>query len=96
MPLRLREVTLAVMTQPSPYYLNRVRPDGMEVVGKRLGGIAALLENHGVNRALVATSDFTETDYVDILHLSVAGGRKLAHKLAPEITTMAKRLGYIP
>ena len=73
MPLKLREVTLAVMTQLSPYYLNRVRPDGMEVVGKHLAGVAALLENHGVNRALVPTSDFTETDYVDLFHLSVTG-----------------------
>jgi hypothetical protein len=96
MPHRLRAVTLAVMTQPSPYYIKRLDPIDQERIHRRLEDITALHVQLGINRALIATNGFTEEDYVDSQHLSVAGGRKLARAIAPEIVAMAQKLGYIP
>jgi hypothetical protein len=95
-PPRLRAVSLVVVNRASPHYFNRLEPSEREAWNAQAQAQCRQLMRHGFNRAIVAADDFDDNDYVDRVHLSVAGGQKLAAKLAPTIRTMATELGYLP
>jgi hypothetical protein len=44
--------------------------------------------------ALEVEASYGEEDFVDRVHLSEAGGRKLAAEVAPAVRRLARRLGY--
>ena len=93
MPAVLRNRTLIVVSQNSPYYLDRLTPaerareeaayrDSLEIW--RDAGYAAMTYPPGL----------TVDDYGDRTHLTVPGGEKLAASVAAEVGDLAGRLGY--
>jgi lysophospholipase L1-like esterase len=93
-PGPLKSRTLIVLSQNSPFYLEKLttderqRNDVVYATGVELwqeAGYAAMTYGPGL----------TAADFVDRTHLTARGGVKLAHMVAPQITEIAKRLGYL-
>jgi hypothetical protein len=95
-PPRLRAVTLAVVNLYSPYYLDRLDPTDRQALVAQAHDHARRLREIGFHRVEVPAIDFTADDYMDAIHKTVSGGRKVAAKVAPIIRTMATELGYLP
>jgi hypothetical protein len=95
-PPQVRAITCAVTTLQSSYYLHRVASAERDAIVATANLYAQQLRELGFKRAVVAGRDFAEEDYVDLLHFSVSGGRKLASELAPVIRDIAAELGYLP
>ena len=95
-PARLRMVTLAIVDMWSPYYRNRLDSAMQASLIQQARDMACTLEELGLHRGLAIAADFTADDYVDAVHFSVSGGVKLARSLAPEVTALARKLGYLP
>jgi hypothetical protein len=94
-PLRLREVSIAVILVGSPYYRRRLTAAEQEAALGTARHHAEILARLGFRRALLPTLDYSDDDYVDFIHLSVPGGQKLAAALAPVIQDLAADLGYV-
>jgi hypothetical protein len=94
-PPALRKVTLCVVQIDSPYYRRRLTAAEQEAILTTARTHAELLVGLGFNRALVPTTDFSDDDYVDRVHISALGGQKLAIALTPAIQQMAVELGYL-
>ena len=95
-PPALRAVTLATIDFASPYYLDRLAPTERNAFMARAYAQMQRLQKLGFNRVVMAAKDFTEDDYIDLVHLVVSGGQKLATILAPTIKQMATELKYLP
>jgi hypothetical protein len=54
-----------------------------------------MLSRIGFNYILLPTQEFADDDYLDRIHLSVSGGKKLADAIAPLVEQMAADLGYL-
>lgn len=92
-PEKLRARTFIVLSRNSPYYTRQLSPT------ERVRDNLAYLDSVRTWRELGFASidygsDFTSADYGDRTHLSAAGGRRLAEVLAPEIRSLASKLGY--
>lgn len=90
----LKPRTLVLVSGSSPYYTNRLSPDDRDMVRQ------ADLDTLAIWRAAGYTAidygwDFESRDFGDRTHLTKYGGWKLAAKVAPQITEMAERLGYL-
>jgi hypothetical protein len=94
-PVDLRSVTIAIINLASPRYLNRLTTSERQTFVNQASELANRLRLAGFHHPLVAATDFTEDDYVDRVHMSVNGGRKLATILAPVVTQVATELGYL-
>ena len=94
-PAQLRQRTLIVVSQNSPYYLDRLTPAerAREEAGYR--DSLAIWRDAGY-AAMTYPPGLTVDDYGDRTHLTVPGSEKLAASVAGEIGGLAERLGYIP
>jgi hypothetical protein len=95
MPTRLRRVTVAAINLRSPRYLNQLAASEREAFLATANHHTAELARIGFARTLISGTGFTDDDYIDGLHLSVSGGRKLADRVAPEVLSLARELGYL-
>jgi hypothetical protein len=94
-PPQLRAVTLVTVDLESPYYRDRLSPAEQQAYLAQAEAQIERMQKLGFNRAVMPSKDFTEEDYIDRVHLSVSGGKKLAAALAPIVRTMALQLGYV-
>ena len=95
-PPRLRDISLVVaICLDSPYYLRRLTAAEREAYLNTARYNAGLLSRIGFNYILFPTLEFADDDYVDRIHLSVSGGKKLADAIAPLVKQMAADLGYL-
>jgi len=93
MPEVLRRRTLIVVSQNSPYYVDRLTP------AERARDEAGYRDSLTVWRdagyaAMTYPPGLTVDDYGDRTHLTVPGSEKLAASVAAEISGLAGRLGY--
>jgi hypothetical protein len=93
-PPLLREHTISVVDLNSPYYVSRLTADEQASFLGQAEFMTQLLKSCGVHQSIVASKDFTADDYSDRVHLSVAGGAKLAERVAAEVVKMAHEFGY--
>jgi hypothetical protein len=83
-PPPLRPRTLILLDESSAYYLERLSGDELERNNFVYHAVAERWREHGIACAIVGL-DFTPADYIDRIHLSAEGGRKLALLVAREI-----------
>lgn len=90
-PLRAR--TLIVLSANAPFYTCRLSPaeQARDVLAVR--DTLKIWRDHGYAAAAYGEG-FVDEDFGDRTHLSASGGQKLAALLAPEIRSLAGRLGY--
>jgi hypothetical protein len=94
LPRRLRERTVLVLDGQSPYYLDMLTPEERlryDLVVARSVSVA----REAAFEAVAIGPGFTVADFHDRVHLTIAGGTKLAGDLAPIIRALAERLGYL-
>lgn len=94
-PPQLRRICLATVHLTSPRYLSRLSATERSAFVSTARKQAAELSRLGFAETAVSGVDYTETDYVDRIHMSASGGNKLAAMLAPKIAKLAQSLGYI-
>src|SRR5262249_29202928 len=90
-PLRIRLIVVAIRF--SPYYVDHLTASERAGLDTNYRRFVDTLRGGGV-RAIAVGDGWTTSDYVDGLHISEAGGRKLANALAPFILGLASDLGY--
>jgi hypothetical protein len=93
-PASVRSRALLVMLSDSPHFLDQLSPEKRADYRWAAEKAAVILEDAGFT-ALVVGNDFSTEDFIDVVHLSESGGRKLAHKVAPKVRDLAARLGYL-
>jgi hypothetical protein len=94
-PDMMREHTLFVIKDFSPYYTSRLsvgEQRGVEIVQNKTIGI---IEEAGFPTVNV-TGVFGAEDFMDRTHLAPLGGEKFATLLSVRIRELAKKLGYTP
>ena len=94
MPPALRAVSLVIVDLNSPHFLDMLAPTEKVAFVRQAAHVETLLKGIGFARTMVPSMEFNEDDYSDRVHLSVAGGRKLAEAVAPQIVEFAHTLGY--
>jgi hypothetical protein len=94
-PLKLRAVSIVNVNLQSPYYVKKLGPNGWQDQLLVARHMADILTGIGIGKTLIAQESFDSNDFVDPIHLSVSGGRKLASIIAPDVQALAKSLGYI-
>jgi hypothetical protein len=94
-PPRLRGNTLVAITLDSPHYLHQLTASEQARYLQTARTLGASLARLGFRRVAFATADLLEEDYIDRVHLSVSGGRKISAAMAPAIREMAVHLGYM-
>jgi hypothetical protein len=87
----LRERSVVLATARSPYFAKRLPPDGYRCWLESYSLMTEYLANHGFHAVLVG-EDWTDEDFVDLLHPSASGGTKMAAELAPIIRALAAQL----
>jgi hypothetical protein len=93
LPLELRQRTLMVIDGQSPYYLSRLTPEERLLYDLVVARTVTILRETGSESVAVGPG-FTVDDFYDRVHLTPAGGTRLADTVAPIIRDMAYRLGY--
>ncbi len=93
MPEALRRRTLIVVSQNSPYYVDKLAPGERERDDQGYRDTLEIWRGAGYHAATYP-NDFNAADYGDRTHLTVAGGRKLAAMVADNIRAMAVECGY--
>lgn len=94
MPEQLRERTLIVVSQNSPYYLDRL--DAAERTREQAGYRDSVTSWRDAGyQAITYPAGLSVDDYADRTHLTATGGRKLAASVAAEVRQMAGQLGYL-
>ena len=94
MPEQLRERTLIVVSQNSPYYVDRLTP--AERMREEVGyGDSVTSWRDAGYEAMTYPAGLSVDDYADRTHLTVTGGEKLAASVVAEVRRMAGRLGYL-
>ncbi len=94
LPRPLRQRTLIVVEGQSPYYLDMLTPEERLLYYLVVERAVAMFREAGYESVAVGP-DFKVDDYHDRVHLTAAGGTKLADAIAPVIRDMADRLGYL-
>lgn len=92
-PPTVRPRTLMVLCANSPYYVQRMPPEEQARNTLAYADSVAMWRELGY-AATAYGAGFTNEDFGDRTHLTASGGRKLAAHLAPEIRTLASKLGY--
>ena len=93
-PPQLRRITIATIHLSSPRILRLLSAEDRAAFIATSERHAAELKKAGFAGTVISGIDYTETDYVDRIHMSVSGGKKLATMLAPKVVALAKSLGY--
>jgi len=93
MPAPLRRRTLIVVSQNSPYYVDRLKPDERARDDAGYADSMAIWREAGY-QAMTYPAGFTIDDYGDRTHLTVPGGHKLAVSVAAQVRSLAAGLGY--
>ena len=83
-PPALRPRVLMLLSPASPYYRDRLTPAERARDHFAFAAYEEVWRRHGI-ACVTAGADFTAEDYLDRIHLSPAGGRKLAALAASEI-----------
>jgi hypothetical protein len=92
-PECLRARTLLMLYQHNPLFIDQV-----DAEARRSYRAAPALLRRGLEEAgfpVALAPELVPADYVDTLHLSVAGGNKVAAQAAPQVRRLARALGYV-
>jgi hypothetical protein len=92
-PAPMRERMVVVANRVNPYFVGLLTPDERATYDALGPGMAAIYGRTGV-AVFEAGRGYAATDYFDHVHLTRAGGRRLAGDLAPVIARHAEKLGY--
>ncbi len=95
MPESLKPRTLVLVTANSPYYLRQLSADDRLMVAQSVKDSVDIWRQSGYS-SLDFGQDYADADFGDRDHLTKFGGWKLAARVAPEINSLAGRLGYLP
>ena len=95
-PPQLRRITIATIHLSSPRILRLLSPEDRSAFVATSRKHAAELKRVDFAETAISGVDYTETDYVDRIYMSVSGGNKLAAMLAPKVVLLALSFGYIP
>src|SRR5262249_2458977 len=93
-PASLQPRMLVVIGRESPFYVDQLEPEDYETYQTFFPRAAEALRKRGIAAHHMGLN-YLASDFVDVLHLSVAGGEKLAQELVPEVRELAVKLGYI-
>jgi hypothetical protein len=93
LPPCLRSRTLVLLHHHCPHYLRQLTTEEKEVYARSFAVMARLFARAGV-RTFEVSKDLPTACFTDSLHLTAAGGRRLAEEVAPEVRALAERLGY--
>ena len=93
LPPVLRERTLLLAMRLAPDFVARLSPEEQADHDAAFAVLVGAVEKLGL-AALAVEADYSAEDFVDRVHLSEAGGRKLAREAAPAVRRLARRLGY--
>jgi hypothetical protein len=93
-PKPLQARTLIVVAENATYFTRRLTPEEKKRDAQAMDETVARWKMLGYD-AIDYGAGFTDDDFGDRTHLTSAGGRKLAKRLAPEIEVLAGRLGYL-
>jgi hypothetical protein len=93
-PDALKARTLVMLSRNSPYFVQMLTPEERQRDDLAYRDSAAAWREAGYAAGEYGR-DFLNEDFGDRTHLTASGGRKLAGITAREITTLAKKLGYL-
>lgn len=93
LPAELRERSLLVLNYWSSVYRKELTPEEQGCFMAAYANMARALADVGY-QVLQTGSDFSDEDYYDRLHLTDAGGAKLAKELAPAVRALAGTPGH--
>jgi hypothetical protein len=89
-PTGLRERSLVLLMGRSSYYTSHLTGAQRRCREAFLRRLAEYLQSAGYN-SLVVGEKWTDRDFVDYVHPSATGGRKLARQIAPLVRELAGR-----
>jgi hypothetical protein len=90
LPKPLRSRTLIVLTPFNPGFLERLTDDERQWVALSFQNGAALLKSAGFHAVSGIDQPFEPADFGDTIHMTPAGGRRLAHMVASAIQDVAR------
>jgi hypothetical protein len=93
-PAPMRERLIVVVTRQNPHFLGLLTADERITYDTLGPAMAAIYARAGVTMVEVGR-EYTPDDYYDHLHLTVAGGRRMAADLAGAVRQRARHLGYL-
>jgi hypothetical protein len=94
-PPEYRQAVMMALIPESTYYLDRLPEDQRACYHRAAATTADKLRAAGYSAVLGAPAGFEAEDYGDRTHLLPRGAIKLSALLAPEIASLANRLGYL-
>ncbi|VTR93913.1 unnamed protein product [Gemmata massiliana] len=93
-PAPMRERLIVVASRLHPHFINLLSPDERLTHDAMGPAMSAIYERAGVSVVEVGRG-YGADDYYDHVHLTVAGGRRMAAELAPIVRRKAAQLGYL-
>jgi hypothetical protein len=93
LPPELRRRTLVLLNHHCPHYLSQLTAEEKEVYSRSFAVMVRLFARVGV-RAFEVSKDLPAEYFTDSLHLTAAGGQRLAEEVAPKVRELAEQLGY--
>jgi hypothetical protein len=93
-PTPIRERMLVVANRTNPYFLAMLTPDERATYDALAPALATIYGRAGVG-VFEAGRGYDIGDYYDHVHLTAAGGRRLAGELAPVLRRRAAQLGFV-
>ena len=90
----LRGRTLVLLNPYCPHYRTRLSAEERHLYAESFGLTARQYARVGIRAAEVGRT-LSARHYTDHVHLTVAGGRRMAEEVAPMIRTLARELGYV-
>jgi hypothetical protein len=93
-PLPMRERQIVVVNHYNPYYIDQLSQDE-HVTHDALGPAMKAIYAREHTEVIEVGRGYHFSDYYDPVHLTAAGGQKLAVELAPRIQKKAAELGYL-
>src|SRR5215204_5827753 len=92
-PAAIRRNIMLVRVLHARPYRDALTDDERRCYAQTFVDADARLSAHGYG-AVTLGADWTEADYIDVVHTSAGGGVKTADELAPRIRELARELGY--
>jgi hypothetical protein len=86
---------LILLVYNAPYFADQLSKDEHAAYEFAFWQGKSCLQKAGYHSVLVG-QNWTDDDYADRAHLTASGGQKMACAIAPEIRSMAVKLGYLP
>jgi hypothetical protein len=77
----------------SSYYLDRLLPSERVAYHEAISATTATLAELGFPSMEIG-KDYSVSDYLDRVHFTENGGRRIAEEVAPKVRELAVRLGY--